>query len=153
MNTKFTPEELDQFADTAEKVQRTSAILQDYINSKSTWKPSKQNLIFEEKRKLKDQLDPVYSHMLDLEVENLQRQKEILEKEEDKGEYLNTQLKNVNKALSLKEKYDGLDRKFDANKSSIVRKYKKDIEDTVAQVNKEIADSTSKSMEAIGAYK
>lgn len=142
LNTEFTPEEIDSFVKTSAKVVDAKSILDGYVRSKNR---QKEDVL---KSELKTQLDPNYSYLLELDKSALEEhQRDLLNLEQSEVDQI--QLKNVNKALELKDKFDGEVTSFNAKKSSVARKVQKDLDKITKDINKQINNKVSKSIEAI----
>lgn len=121
-NGELNAQEIQEFLDTSGIVAKHDDLIQEHIKSRTTRTPSSIEAGIIKQQEMKQQWPGETGYLLDMSKEELTKQ---LEFHTGKGE--TTMVADINKALKVKDKYDALlDKKFHANKSSIIAKMKKD---------------------------
>lgn len=162
----ITKEELDAFAETSGTLVDLQEMIDDYIaqrnQEKNTDKDGQLNMFTPQQRKqqIREQMDPDFVHLLDNTLTDLQTAKEqITAALKDEGIDPETSVmyetlgKEIDKALKYKAEYDII-KPFEANKSSKVRKMRKEKAESheaiVEKLNKELEKANSEAMKTLG---
>lgn len=138
LNTEISREEIDSFVETSAKIRTAQWAIDKYIKNKTQSKNQK---------KIEETLPEEFRWLLNLDKDQLLDMKEGFTNVAELSETGKTQLDNINKTLKLLETMDPMD----ANKSSVVRKKRENLQELADEINNQIEGEVSESMKQLGA--